>query len=246
MAGLPAPPYPAGGKGSGVPGPHGSRVRAQPGRDIVLFTGSGSGFISPLVGGKFIQEVVAVAAAVEKLHPEVSFVSEIGGEDMKTIFFAPSGLGKQQASLHAIGLQRRNRHLHREDRAQAADIAGAAGADDLLRTAAAQDQLEVRHFRRSRRQHAGQGRRPGRGDHRQPVRGGGPAKPLHADEGQHAGSRSASARRAEPVLQRSAGSVAPSPRRNLGRTPGGPARQGSRTISSGCPRRRSTTRASDA
>jgi predicted CoA-substrate-specific enzyme activase len=68
----------------------------QPGRDIIFFTGSGSGFISPLVGGKFIQEVVAVAAAVEKFHPEVSFVSEIGGEDMKTIFFSPCGLGKSK------------------------------------------------------------------------------------------------------------------------------------------------------
>ena len=68
----------------------------QPGRDIIFFTGSGSGFISPLVGGKFIQEVVAVAAAVEKFHPEVSFVSEIGGEDMKTIFFSPCRLGKSK------------------------------------------------------------------------------------------------------------------------------------------------------
>jgi len=68
----------------------------QPGRDVIFFTGSGSGFISPLVGGKFIQEVVAVAAAVEKFYPEVSFVSEIGGEDMKTIFFSPSGLGKSK------------------------------------------------------------------------------------------------------------------------------------------------------
>src|SRR5262245_11096147 len=65
----------------------------EPGRDIIFFTGSGSGFISPLVGGKFIQEVVAVATAVEKFHPEVSFVTEIGGEDMKTIFFSPRGLG---------------------------------------------------------------------------------------------------------------------------------------------------------
>jgi len=68
----------------------------QPDRDVIFFTGSGSGFISPLVGGKFIQEVVAVAAAVEKFHPEVSFVSEIGGEDMKTIFFSPCGLGKSK------------------------------------------------------------------------------------------------------------------------------------------------------
>jgi predicted CoA-substrate-specific enzyme activase len=68
----------------------------QPGRDIILFTGSGSGFISPLVGGRFIQEVVAVAAAVERFHPHVNFVSEIGGEDMKTIFFATSANGKSK------------------------------------------------------------------------------------------------------------------------------------------------------
>ena len=77
-----------------------SRMEAEcalePGRDVVYFTGSGSGFIAPLVGGKLVQEVVAVAAAVEKLHPEVGFVSEIGGEDMKTIFFTPSGPGKSK------------------------------------------------------------------------------------------------------------------------------------------------------
>ena len=67
-----------------------------PGRDIILFTGSGSGFISPLVGGRFIQEVVAVAAAVERFHPQVNFVSEIGGEDMKTIFFTTSANGKSK------------------------------------------------------------------------------------------------------------------------------------------------------
>ena len=48
--------------------------------DRVFFTGSGAGLIAPLVGGKVIQEVVAVAAAVEKVHPNVRFVSEIGGE----------------------------------------------------------------------------------------------------------------------------------------------------------------------
>ena len=61
--------------------------------DRVFFTGSGAGFIAPLVGGKLIQEVVAVAACVEQLHPDVRFVSEIGGEDMKTIFFTASGTG---------------------------------------------------------------------------------------------------------------------------------------------------------
>jgi predicted CoA-substrate-specific enzyme activase len=64
------------------------------GRDHIFVTGSGGGMVAPLVGGKFVQEVVAVSAAVEKLHPGVHFVSEIGGEDMKTLFFTESGNGK--------------------------------------------------------------------------------------------------------------------------------------------------------
>jgi predicted CoA-substrate-specific enzyme activase len=70
-----------------------------PGEDRVFFTGSGSGIIAPLVGGKMIQEVVAVAAAVEKHHPAVRFVSEIGGEDMKTIFFSGDGTTKSKQVL---------------------------------------------------------------------------------------------------------------------------------------------------
>jgi predicted CoA-substrate-specific enzyme activase len=66
------------------------------GRDRIFLTGSGAGMLAPLVGGKMVQEVVAVSAAVEKLHPEVNFVSEIGGEDMKTLFFSPSGEGKSK------------------------------------------------------------------------------------------------------------------------------------------------------
>ena len=70
-----------------------------PGRDRVYFTGSGAGIIAPLVGGKIIQEVVAVAAAVDKLHPSVRFVSEIGGEDMKTIFFQGDGAARSKQVL---------------------------------------------------------------------------------------------------------------------------------------------------
>ena len=61
------------------------------GRDRVYITGSGGGLIGELIGARFVQEVVAVATAVETLHPEVRFVSEIGGEDMKTIFFHGEG-----------------------------------------------------------------------------------------------------------------------------------------------------------
>jgi predicted CoA-substrate-specific enzyme activase len=70
-----------------------------PGRDRVFFTGSGAGIIAPLVGGKIVQEVVAVAAAVDKLHPNVRFVSEIGGEDMKTIFFQGEGATRSKQVL---------------------------------------------------------------------------------------------------------------------------------------------------
>src|SRR5882724_12568684 len=67
-----------------------------PGQDRIFFTGSGAGFLAPLVGAKLFQEVVAVAACVEKQHPNVRFVSEIGGEDMKTIFFTETGTGKSK------------------------------------------------------------------------------------------------------------------------------------------------------
>jgi predicted CoA-substrate-specific enzyme activase len=70
-----------------------------PHQDRVFFTGSGSGLIAPLVGGKTIQEVVAVAASVEKVHPSVRFVSEIGGEDMKTIFFSGTETNKSKQVL---------------------------------------------------------------------------------------------------------------------------------------------------
>ncbi len=71
----------------------------KPQHDRIFFTGTGSGIIAPLVGGKIIQEVVAVAAAVEKMHPKVRFVSEIGGEDMKTIFFSGEGETKNKQVL---------------------------------------------------------------------------------------------------------------------------------------------------
>ena len=68
-------------------------------RDRVFFTGSGCGIIAPHVGAKMVQEVVAVAASVERLHPAVRFVSEIGGEDMKTIFFSGAGASKSKQVL---------------------------------------------------------------------------------------------------------------------------------------------------
>ncbi len=66
----------------------------------VYFTGSGATLISQLVGGRYVQEVVAVSTAVEKLHPKVRFVSEIGGEDMKTIFIKEDGKGNKNKHVY--------------------------------------------------------------------------------------------------------------------------------------------------
>src|SRR5262245_23251929 len=53
----------------------------------VFITGSGASTLAPLIGAKFVQEVTAVSLAVEKLHPEVNSVIELGGQDAKIIVF---------------------------------------------------------------------------------------------------------------------------------------------------------------
>jgi len=53
----------------------------------MFLTGSGGGTIAEQVGAKFVQEVTAVSLAVEKLHPEVYSVIELGGQDAKIIVF---------------------------------------------------------------------------------------------------------------------------------------------------------------
>ena len=53
----------------------------------IFITGSGGGALAELVGAKFVQEVTAVALAVERLHPEVYSVIELGGQDAKIIVF---------------------------------------------------------------------------------------------------------------------------------------------------------------
>ena len=57
------------------------------GNTRIFITGSGGGTIAEMVGAKFVQEVHAVSLAVEKLHPEVYSVIELGGQDAKIIVF---------------------------------------------------------------------------------------------------------------------------------------------------------------
>ena len=53
----------------------------------VFLTGSGAMPLCPPIGGKFVQEVNAVTLAVERLHPDVRAVIELGGQDAKIIMF---------------------------------------------------------------------------------------------------------------------------------------------------------------
>ncbi len=53
----------------------------------MFLTGSGGGTIAEQIGAKFVQEVTAVSLAVEKMHPEVYSVIELGGQDAKIIVF---------------------------------------------------------------------------------------------------------------------------------------------------------------
>src|SRR5438105_9067919 len=51
----------------------------------MFLTGSGGGGIADQIGAKFVQEVTAVSLAVEKLHPEVYSVIELGGRTRRSL-----------------------------------------------------------------------------------------------------------------------------------------------------------------
>lgn len=61
-------------------------------RDVRVFiTGSGSGPLTEPLGAKFVQEVNAVTMAVDRLHPDVGSVIELGGQDAKIIIYKSVG-----------------------------------------------------------------------------------------------------------------------------------------------------------
>src|SRR3974390_2118910 len=62
----------------------------------VFITGSGGHALAAPIGAKFVQEVNAVALAVEKRYPEVASVIELGGQDAKIILFKPDGAGRRR------------------------------------------------------------------------------------------------------------------------------------------------------
>jgi predicted CoA-substrate-specific enzyme activase len=64
-----------------------SEAGIEPANTRVFMTGSGGTTLAERIGAKFVQEVTAVSLAVEKLHPEVYSVIELGGQDAKIIVF---------------------------------------------------------------------------------------------------------------------------------------------------------------
>jgi predicted CoA-substrate-specific enzyme activase len=50
------------------------------------FTGTGGKLAAELLGGTYVNEIVAQSTSVSKLHPEVRTIIEMGGEDSKLIF----------------------------------------------------------------------------------------------------------------------------------------------------------------
>lgn len=67
-----------------------------------MITGSGGLSLSKWVGASFVQEVVAVSAAISVSAPETDVAIEIGGEDAKIIYFA-GGLEQRMNGICAGG-----------------------------------------------------------------------------------------------------------------------------------------------
>lgn len=66
------------------------------GKATFFMTGSGASTIAPRIGAKFVQEVNAVAMAVERLHPKAQSVIELGGQDAKVIIFKEKENGEKR------------------------------------------------------------------------------------------------------------------------------------------------------
>lgn len=60
----------------------------------IAFTGTGGKLGSELVGGSFVNEIIAQSASVARLYPHVKTVIEMGGEDSKLIFMQGDKGGK--------------------------------------------------------------------------------------------------------------------------------------------------------
>lgn len=55
----------------------------------VAMTGSGGLSVAKIIGVQFVQEVIASTAAIERYHPDVDVIIELGGEDAKITYLHP-------------------------------------------------------------------------------------------------------------------------------------------------------------
>ena len=62
----------------------------------LFMTGSGGHELASLLGARFVQEVAAVSLAVEREHPEVRSVIELGGQDAKIVLFQKGSQGRRR------------------------------------------------------------------------------------------------------------------------------------------------------
>ena len=69
----------------------------------VAFTGSGGKKASGLLGGSFVNEIIAQSSSVAHLYPEAKTVIEMGGEDSKLIFMdTKEGVSRSQLNDFAM------------------------------------------------------------------------------------------------------------------------------------------------
>jgi predicted CoA-substrate-specific enzyme activase len=64
----------------------------------VAITGSGGKLATELLGGQFINEIIAQSKSVAKLYPQIKTIIEMGGEDSKLIFME-KGVETEHSSL---------------------------------------------------------------------------------------------------------------------------------------------------
>ncbi len=62
----------------------------------VYATGVAAGELAPAVGARFVQEVHATALVVEREHPDVQTVIELGGQDAKIVLFREESRGTRR------------------------------------------------------------------------------------------------------------------------------------------------------
>ena len=69
---------------------------------VLAFTGTGGALASELLGGQFVNEVVAQSSAVIALYPQARSVIEMGGEDSKLIMIDRGANGEVQLQDFAM------------------------------------------------------------------------------------------------------------------------------------------------